>query len=38
MEALQEEGLFSNPIKDDEGLIEEQKPEEEIHEESYQTF
>jgi hypothetical protein len=35
---LQEEGFFSNPIEDDEDFIEEQEPEEEIHEESYQTF
>jgi hypothetical protein len=35
--ALQEEGLLSNPIEDNEDLIKEQEPEEVTHEESHQV-
>jgi hypothetical protein len=37
MVSLQEEGFFSNPIEDNEDLIEEQELEEVIHEESHQA-
>jgi hypothetical protein len=36
--ALQREGLFSNPVEEDEEFIEEQEVEEEIHEEGYQPL
>jgi hypothetical protein len=37
MVALQDEGLFSNPVEENEELIEEQELEEEIHEEEQES-
>jgi hypothetical protein len=38
MVALQREGLFSNPVEEDEESIDEQEVEEKIHEEGYQPL